>query len=158
MPNSENVLIETHRFWPYILSKWEKPPAALRITLVSHSAPPLHFVSLRCSVLALSQTAHKFACLLRAGACGFWNIRSARAAPCCGQICASRKLRLTSYVMRRTARSYSESLLYATLRVLAELNISSSSIESRETPCRPDTPSWSCLKKSISLDVGAPVT
>ena len=45
-----------------------------------------------------------FAFLLRADARGFWKIRSARTAPCCGQICAARKLRVATFVRRNGCR------------------------------------------------------
>jgi hypothetical protein len=48
----------------------------------------------------LSKRLISFAFLLRADARGFWNIRSARTAPCCGQIA----LRATSLTRTRYAR------------------------------------------------------
>ena len=77
---------------------------ARRITTGYPLRPPLHFVSLRCSVLALSRNHSASPHLFRSRESGpDWNIRMGRIAPCCGQICATRKLRIAEHVVRNVA-------------------------------------------------------
>ena len=68
----------------------------------SVSAPPS--AALRFATVlgpgTLSKRLIAFAFLLRAVAREFWNIRSARTAPCGGQMLASLPLRLRTHVMR----------------------------------------------------------
>ena len=58
----------------------------LQITNANCSAPPLHFVSLRCSVLALSQSFRFAPFFARAKTRQLRNILRARFAPCFGHI------------------------------------------------------------------------
>ena len=61
-------------------------PEQQRITNANCSAPPLHFVSLRCSVLALSQSFRFASFFARAKTRQLRNILRARFAPCFGHI------------------------------------------------------------------------
>ena len=74
-------------------------PEQQRITNANCSAPPLHFVSLRCSVLALSQSFRFASFFARAKTRQLRNILRARFAPCFGHI-------------ERHARTISPDLLY----------------------------------------------
>ena len=91
-------------------------PEQQRITNANCSAPPLHFVSLRCSVLALSQSFRFASFFARAKTRQLRNILRARFAPCFGHIERRAALRFAlSLFFRNSIYSQYQFLKYSSL-------------------------------------------